>query len=94
MSDHIHLNIRVTGRVQGVFFRATTMDKALDQSISGFVRNETDGSVLIEAEGTPDNIELFLVWCRKGPQFAKVDNVEIVESPVCDYSKFEIKRFG
>ncbi len=93
MSDYVHLNIRVTGRVQGVFFRATAMDKALDQSITGFVRNEADGSVFIEAEGTRDDMERFLGWCRKGPQFAKVDVVDIAESPLCNYSKFEIQRF-
>ena len=94
MSNHAHLNIRVTGRVQGVFFRATAMDKALQLAISGFVRNEADGSVYIEAEGNPKNMESFLEWCRTGPQFSKVEKIEIAESPNCNYSKFEIKRFG
>ena len=94
MINHAHLNIRVTGKVQGVFFRATAMDKAIELSINGFVRNEADGSVYIEAEGRSKNMEGFLEWCRTGPQFSKVDKVAIEESPLCNYLKFEIKRFG
>ncbi len=70
------------------------MDKALELSINGFVRNEADWSVYIEAEGKSNNMERFLEWCRTGPQFSKVDKVEIAESPICNYLKFEIKRFA
>jgi len=94
MNDPTHLNIRVTGRVQGVFFRATAMDKALELSISGFVRNEADGSVYIEAEGKSKDMERFLEWCRTGPKFSKIDKVETAESPLNNYLKFEIKRLG
>ena len=72
--------IRVKGKVQGVFFRASTKDKADELGIRGWVRNETDGSVLIEAEGSEERMEQFVAWCWQGPSSAHVEQVE--EEPI------------
>lgn len=87
-----HLSIRVTGRVQGVFFRASARDVALQLGLRGFVRNEPDGSVYIEAEGAEQPLARFLEWCRQGPPGAVVTNVEANEGPIRNLSKFDINR--
>jgi len=87
-----HLNIRVTGRVQGVFFRASTQEVADSLGLKGFVRNEKDQSVYIEVEGKQAELDLFVAWCRKGPSRAVVNNVEAVDGTVVGFSSFEISR--
>ncbi len=67
----------VRGRVQGVFFRAETSDRARSLGLSGWVRNVPDGSVEAVFEGERDRIGSILEWCRSGPGFAEVDDVEV-----------------
>lgn len=69
--------IRVYGRVQGVFFRHSAREKAHELNITGFARNEADGSVYIEAEGEEDELEQFITWCRIGPELAQVEKVGV-----------------
>jgi len=69
--------MKITGDVQGVGFRDAAYWKARKSYISGFVMNETDGSVYIEAEGEEETLRDFLAWCRKGPITAKVNAVEV-----------------
>ncbi|MBX2897596.1 MAG: acylphosphatase [Cyclobacteriaceae bacterium] len=71
-----HLNIKIIGKVQGVYYRASAKQKADELSVKGFVRNQPDGSVYIEAEATPEVLEKFLAWCHKGPERAQVQQVE------------------
>jgi acylphosphatase len=87
-----HVNIRVVGRVQGVFFRATAKDVARSLGLCGFARNEPDGSVYIEAEGESERIDKFLAWCRLGPPRAAVSNVEITDGETRGYKEFVINR--
>lgn len=87
-----HFTIKISGVVQGVFFRASTDAKAREFNIAGFVRNEPDGSVYVEAEGEQENLDRFLQWCRRGPANASVDKCEIAEVPLKGYSKFVIQR--
>lgn len=75
----IHQNIRITGNVQGVGFRETTKYVADQSGIKGFVRNEADGSVYIEAEAEQWELESFLEWCNDGPDRAKVEHCEVTE---------------
>lgn len=84
------VSIKVTGKVQGVFFRQSTLRKASDLGIFGFVRNEDDGSVYIEAEGNEEQMNHFMEWCRRGPASARVDKTEIMEKVYKGFSKFEI----
>lgn len=87
-----HISIHVIGKVQGVFFRASTKEKADALGIKGFVRNEWDGSVYIEAEGEEDLLNQFTDWCRQGPPRAKVEEAIIREGQLKNFSRFEIQR--
>lgn len=86
------VSITVTGRVQGVWFRKSAKDEADRLGLSGFVRNERDGSVYIEATGPSGNIEEFVEWCRRGPELARVDHVNVTEARDNLYSGFHINR--
>jgi acylphosphatase len=88
-----HLNITVSGEVQGVFFRATAKDEADAIGVRGFVRNEKDGSVYIEVEGEKANLDRFVSWCRKGPPRSVVNNVEVVDGTVVGFNDFAIRRY-
>ncbi|MFC1585022.1 acylphosphatase [Fibrobacterota bacterium] len=83
-----HVNIKVTGRVQGVFFRASTQQEARNIGIQGFVRNESDGSVYIEAEGPRDRLRKFTEWCGHGPPYAVVKDIQVNEGEVQEYREF------
>jgi acylphosphatase len=87
-----HLNITITGKVQGVYFRASAHVEAVRHNLSGFARNEPNGDVYIEAEGGNEGIGHFLNWCSKGPDTAKVERILVEEAEVCDYQGFEIRR--
>ena len=71
-----NLKMKITGDVQGVGFRDAAYWRARKAYISGFVMNEADGSVYIEAEGEEETLKDFLSWCRKGPITAKVTAVK------------------
>ena len=71
------VNIRVSGLVQGVFFRKSTKTEAEKLGLAGWVRNESDGSVEIMAAGDKAKLEELISWCKKGPPLAKVENVEL-----------------
>ena len=70
------------GKVQGVWYRASTQEQALNLGLCGWVKNCPDGSVEIHAEGEKDILEQFVGWCRKGPPAAQVSalDIEWVES--------------
>ena len=88
-----HISISVKGLVQGVFYRASARKTALQLGITGFVRNETDGSVFIQAEGSEEALEKFIAWCKEGPAHARVASIEINEIPEPGhYQTFEISR--
>lgn len=82
----LHYRVKVTGRVQGVGFRFETRNIARKLGIRGFVKNQYDGSVYIEAEGNEEQMQQFISWCRNGPVHARVD--EILAEPG-DYKGFE-----
>jgi acylphosphatase len=86
------VNIQVSGRVQGVYFRRFAKNKAQDLGVKGSVRNMNDGRVEIIAQAEADNLEPFIAWCRKGPITARVDHVELVEMQANgdEYTLFEI----
>lgn len=69
--------LRVTGRVQGVFYRQTAKEKARSLALGGWVRNTEDGAVEVEVSGPTDQVEQFIAWCKKGPPSAQVTAVEI-----------------
>lgn len=85
-----HIKITVTGKVQGVFFRASTKAVADQMGVKGVVKNQKDGTVFIEAEATETVLEIFLEWCNEGPEKANVENVEVVEGDLKNYRNFEV----
>ncbi len=87
-----HYTITISGRVQGVAFRLTAQDEARRLGINGYVRNEPDGSVHIEAEGDNEALEKFVSWCSIGPDMAHVDRVVVKEDALKDYDGFYIRR--
>lgn len=86
-----HLTIHVFGSVQGVFFRAETVEKACELGLSGWARNEPDGSVLIEAEGDKQELERLVAWCHEGPAVAQIERVEASEGLWQNMTGFEIQ---
>ncbi|MBD3747988.1 MAG: acylphosphatase [Sphingobacteriales bacterium] len=86
------LRIIVSGRVQGVFFRASTKAVADQIGIKGIVKNLPDGTVFIEAEGEDFLMEDFLDWCKYGPDDARVDDISIEEIETKNYRNFNILK--
>jgi len=85
------VKIVVSGRVQGVYFRLFTQNKAKHLAIKGTVQNLPDGRVEIFAEAEHLMIDKFIKWCGKGPVTARVDIVEVTElEPQNDFTAFSI----
>lgn len=74
----------VRGRVQGVYFRASTRDVAQDLDLGGYVRNLPDGSVEVVAGGEPESIDRLLSFLRRGPDHAEVESVDVDWDPSAD----------
>ncbi|HZY39081.1 MAG TPA: acylphosphatase [Mucilaginibacter sp.] len=89
-----HLDITVKGKVQGVFYRASTKAVADQLGVKGTVSNAPGGHVFIEAEGDDISLEMFLEWCREGPEHAIVTSVESNEGELKNYRNFEVVRKG
>lgn len=87
-----HYNIRVSGKVQGVFFRASTQSKAEELGLTGYCRNELNGDVYIEVEGDEVSIQQLISWCHKGPPNAVVAGVQVERSTVKNFQEFIISR--
>jgi acylphosphatase len=87
-----NLKMKITGDVQGVGFRAAAHHKARKLHVGGFIMNEPDGTVYIEAEGDEEALAEFLEWCRKGPITAHVRDVEVVWAD--PHGKFTGFRIG
>jgi len=85
-------HVIISGRVQGIFFRANTQQKAEQLGIKGWVRNTSDGKVEAVFVGDKQKVDEIIKWCHQGPSMAEVENVEIEEKESTDeYSDFTIK---
>lgn len=82
MSDLLRLRLRITGRVQGVWYRGSTEREATRLGVHGWVRNLPDGSVEALLEGTPGAVRALVGWCRTGPPGARVAGVVETPEPV------------
>lgn len=83
--------IKIYGRVQGVFFRHTARIRAAELGLTGWARNEADGSVTAVAEGGEAALNQFLEWCRKGPLLARVEKTEVEwKEATGEFRRFEI----
>lgn len=87
----IHAHVFVSGRVQGVGYRATIWDVATRLGLKGWVRNLADGRVEAVFEGDRTLVEQMLTWCRQGPPTAVVTDVSVRYEPPQELRSFEIK---
>jgi acylphosphatase len=87
-----HLDITVKGKVQGVFYRESTKAVADQLGIKGSISNEANGDVFIAAEGDQLSLDMFLDWCKEGPQNAAVTSVESHEGELKNYRNFEVVK--
>ncbi len=85
------LTVKVRGRVQGVFFRHAAQIRAGELGLTGWARNEDDGSVTIMAEGNEAKLNEFLDWCRHGPPLARVEDSRTTwQEATGEFTQFEI----
>ncbi len=84
--------INVKGLVQGVWFRKYTREEAIKIGLKGFVRNEPDGNVYIEAEGEEDQLKELLGFLKKGSPLAEVSSVDYKQSTLKNFKTFQINR--
>ena len=85
-------HVRISGRVQGVFFRAWTRDEAKALGVHGWVRNCDDGSVEAFVEGEADAVERLLVLIREGPAHARVDEFSAEEAEPEGHHGFDVRH--
>ena len=85
------IGLKITGLVQGVFFRAEAQTRAQELKLSGWVRNCEDGSVEIHAEGSEESLRKLEEWCQVGPTAAKVEHVEKEKVEAEDCTGFEVR---
>lgn len=91
MNDRVRVHVLVSGRVQGVFYRAETRDRARTRRLGGWVRNCADGRVEAMFEGPRTEVESMIDWCRIGPRLAHVETVNVSwEEPVGEF-KFGVR---
>jgi acylphosphatase len=85
-----HLNITISGRVQGVGFRFSARNAANLYGIKGNIKNLVNGDVYIEAEGNEDQLNQFIKWCYDGPKYAFIENLNIEEDRIKKFKFFDI----
>jgi len=91
MADEKRVIIKIVGRVQGVTFRYFLKKKARKLGLNGFVKNQLDGSVLVVAEGDMERIKKLIIFCRRGPVFARVEKVYITwKGAIGEFNDFVI----
>ena len=92
MSDRTRAHVFISGRVQGVYYRATTREKAQENGVDGWVKNLEDGRVEAVFESDPAAVEAMIEWCHTGSPRARVDDVEIEYGDPTGLEGFEIRR--
>lgn len=83
--------VKVTGRVQGVWFRQSTKQTAQIYGVCGWVRNCPDGSVEAVFEGEEPAVHAVIDWCRSGPELARVADLQIAWQPTTGYTDFRVR---
>lgn len=91
MTDRTRAHVFVSGTVQGVYYRATTRDRAREESVDGWVKNLADGRVEAVFEGPADAVEAMVEWCHEGSPAAEVEDVEADYEEPRDEDGFEIR---
>ncbi len=88
----INFSILIKGKVQGVFFRASAQQEANRLGLTGYVRNQADGSVYAEVEGQEEIVEEFIHWCFTGPPNARVTDVYSEKGLLKNFKTFDIRH--
>jgi acylphosphatase len=88
--DHVARSVVVHGLVQGVFFRDTCRREADRVQVTGWVRNEPDGTVAAFIEGPAPAVESLVAWCRRGPSRARVDRVDVAAATPRGSTTFDV----
>jgi len=91
MSDRTRVHVFVSGKVQGVYYRATTREEARELGVDGWVRNLEDGRVEAVFEGDPEAVRAMVAWCHTGSPRAAVDDVAVEHEEPAGESGFEIR---
>lgn len=91
--DQIACQLRCVGKVQGVFYRKSTQETAVSLGLTGWVKNENNGDVLIHAEGKSAAVEALRKWCSTGPPLAMVKEVITEPAEVEEFKSFEVRYF-
>jgi acylphosphatase len=91
--NHVRVHLTIRGRVQGVYFRASTAYEAQNLGLTGWVRNCPDGSVEAVVEGDKNKVENLITWCRRGPRGAQVESIDVEwRNSRREFQDFRIKR--
>jgi acylphosphatase len=85
-------HLSISGRVQGVFFRAWARQQADELGVRGWIRNRPDGHVEAHVEGEEAAVDQMIARLRDGPPAAQVDDVRIWDADVCDFDDFEVRH--
>jgi acylphosphatase len=88
--NHIRKRVVVEGRVQGVGFRASCASQARAFGVTGSVRNRPDGRVEAVFEGAPAAVGALVAWCERGPSFARVSRIEVVDEEPLGETAFRV----
>ena len=91
MSHRVRAHVYVTGKVQGVYYRANTRDTARERGVDGWVKNLNDGRVEAVFEGAEDDVESLVEWCHDGSPRARVDDVTVEYDEPEGLDGFEVK---
>lgn len=84
------VHLKISGKVQGVFFRATAKEVARLHKISGWIKNTYDDKVEALITGEKEDVEKFIAWCKRGPEKANVENVTIINTELQIFNRFEV----
>jgi acylphosphatase len=90
-ADRIRAHVFVSGRVQGVFYRASTRDAARERDVDGWVRNLDDGRVEAVFEGSEESVEALVEWCHTGSPAATVEDVDVAYEEPTGESGFRVR---
>ena len=87
------IHLLISGKVQGVFYRASAKELAERLKINGWVKNTKEGDVEVLASGSDENLSKFAEWCKKGPSGANVTNVAVTNTDEKPDHGFKIERY-
>ena len=88
----VRAHLFITGRVQGVFFRASSREEAQSRKLTGWVRNLYDGRVEAVFEGEDEAVQSMISWCHSGPSHAAVTDVSVeIGEPGGEYTDFDMR---